>query len=50
MFTAETQWLHLDQKFAGAATLAATAPKPTTVYGFRDQGTFLLQVRAQRNF
>jgi Porin subfamily len=49
-FTAEAQWLHLDQKFAGTATLAATAPKPTTVYEFRDQDTFLLQVRAQRNF
>jgi Porin subfamily len=49
-FTAETQWLHLDQKFAGTATLAATAPKPTTVYEFKDQDTFLLQLRAQRNF
>ena len=49
-FTAETQWLHLDQKFAGTATLAAAAPKPTTVYEFRDQDTYLLQVRAQRNF
>jgi hypothetical protein len=49
-FTAETQWLHLDQKFAGTATLAATAPKPTTVYEFRDQNTILLQLRAQRNF
>src|ERR1700742_624695 len=49
-FTAETQWLHLDQKFAGTATLAATAPKPTTVYEFRDQDSILLQLRAQRNF
>jgi hypothetical protein len=49
-FTAETQWFHLDQKFAGTATLAATAPKPTTVYEFKDQDTFLLQLRAQRNF
>jgi hypothetical protein len=49
-FTAEAQWFHLDQKFAGTATLAATAPKPTTVYEFRDQDTVLLQVRAQRNF
>jgi hypothetical protein len=49
-FTAETQWVHLDQKFAGTATLAATAPKLTTVSEFRDQDTFLLQLRAQRNF
>lgn len=49
-FSAETQWVHLDQKFAGTATLAPTAPKPSTVYEFRDQNTFLLQLRAQRNF
>jgi hypothetical protein len=49
-FSAEVQWFHLDQKFTGAATLSATAPKPTTVYEFKDQDTVLLQVRAQRNF
>ena len=49
-FTAEVQWFHLDQKFTGAATLAAAAPKPTTVYEFKDQDAFQLQVRVQRNF
>jgi hypothetical protein len=49
-FSAEVQWFHLDQKFTGAATLGAAAPKPTTVYEFKDQDTVLLQVRAQRNF
>ena len=49
-FTAEAQWLHLDQKFTGTATLRPTAPKPTAVYEFRDQDTVRLQVRAQRNF
>ena len=49
-FSAEAMWFHLDQKFSGAATLAATAPKPTTVYAFRDQDTASLQLRAQRNF
>ena len=48
--SAEAQWFHLDQKFTGAATLAATAPKPTTVYEFRDQNAFQLELRAQRNF
>ena len=49
-FSAEVQWFHLDQKFAGAATLAAAAPKPTAVYEFKDQDAVSLQVRAQRNF
>ncbi len=49
-FSAEVQWFHLDQKFAGVATLGPTAPKPATVYEFKDQDTVLLQVRAQRNF
>jgi len=49
-FSAELIWFHLDQKFSGAATLAATAPKPTMVYEFRDQNAVSLQLRAQRNF
>jgi hypothetical protein len=49
-FSAEVGAFFLDQKFTGAATLAATAPKPTTVYEFKDQSTVFLNVRAQRNF
>ena len=49
-FTAEFQWFHLDQKFSGVATLGPSAPKPATVYEFKDQDTYMLQVRAQRNF
>jgi hypothetical protein len=49
-FSAEVGAFFLDQKFTGAATLAATAPKPTTVYEFKDQSTVYLNVRAQRNF
>jgi hypothetical protein len=49
-FSAEFQWFHLDQKFSGVATLGPSAPKPSTVYEFKDQDTYLLQVRAQRNF
>jgi Porin subfamily len=49
-FTAEVQWFHLDQKFQGTAVLAATAPKPTTRYEFRDQDAVQLQLRVQRNF
>ncbi|WP_454630192.1 porin [Bradyrhizobium cenepequi] len=49
-FSAEFQWFHLDQKFEGTAVLGASAPKPATTYEFKDQDTFLLQLRAQRNF
>ena len=49
-FSAETQWVHLDQKMSGSSIFTATAPKPTALYEFKDQDTFLLQVRAQRNF
>src|SRR6266850_752410 len=49
-FSAEVQWFHLDQKFAGTSVLGGAAPKPTTVYQFKDQDAVSLQVRAQRNF
>ena len=49
-FSAEVDWFHLDQKMSGSSTFAATAPKPTALYEFKDQNTVLLQVRAQRNF
>ncbi len=49
-FSAEVQWFHLDQKFTGTSVLGATAPKPTTVYEYKDQDTLSLNVRVQRNF
>jgi hypothetical protein len=49
-FSAEIGAFFLDQKFTGAATLAAAAPKPATVYEFKDQSTVFLNFRAQRNF
>jgi len=49
-FAAEVMWFHLDQKMSGSSTFTATAPKPNALYGFKDQDTVLLQVRAQRNF
>jgi len=49
-FSAEVQWVHLDQKHAGTSTFGAGAPKPTAVYEFKDQDTVSLNVRAQRNF
>ena len=53
-FSAEVQWFHLDQKFAGTAALTPAAPKPGVAQGaryeFKDQDAVQLQVRAQRNF
>jgi hypothetical protein len=50
VFSAEVGAFFLDQKFTGAATLAAAPPKTTTVYEFKDQNAVYLNVRAQRNF
>ena len=49
-FSAEVQYFMLDQKFTGTSLLGPTAPKPTTVYEFKDQSAVSLNVRAQRNF
>jgi hypothetical protein len=49
-FSAEVQWFHFDQKFTGTSVVAVSAPKPTTVYEFKDQDALSLSVRAQRNF
>jgi hypothetical protein len=49
-FSGELQWFHLDQKFTGTAVLGPSAPKPTTVYEYKDQDALSLNVRVQRNF
>ena len=49
-FSGEVMWFHLDQKFTGSGTLTPTAPLPTAVYQFKDQNTYSLNVRVQRNF
>jgi hypothetical protein len=49
-FSAEVQYFRLDQNFTGTAALTPTAPKPATIYEFKDQDTVSLQLRAQRNF
>jgi hypothetical protein len=49
-FSAEVMWTHLDQKMSGSSNFAATAPKPLAPYEFKDQDTFQLELRAQRNF
>src|SRR6266478_6635039 len=49
-FSADVQYFRLDQNFIGTAALTPSAPKPATVYEFKDQDAVSLQVRAQRNF
>ena len=49
-FSAEVMWTHLDQKMSGSSIFTATAPKPVALYAFKDQDTFQLELRAQRNF
>jgi hypothetical protein len=49
-FSAEVLWFNLNQKFTGAAVLTPTAPKPATLYEFKDQNAVSLNVRVQRNF
>jgi len=50
-FSAEVGAFFLDQKFTGTSNIAAgSAPKPATVYEFRDQSTVFVSVRVQRNF
>ena len=49
-FSAEVLGFFLDQKYTGAAVLGPSAPKPTTVYEFKDQSAVSLNVRVQRNF
>ncbi|RXH25308.1 polymerase [Bradyrhizobium nanningense] len=51
-FSADVNWTHLDQKYAGTAVLspAATTAKPTAVYELKDQDSITLLLRAQRNW
>ncbi|MBR1121864.1 porin [Bradyrhizobium lablabi] len=49
-FSGEVQFVALDQKFTGTSVLPAAAPKPATVYEYKNQNTAYLNVRVQRNF
>ena len=48
--SAEVQYVLLDQKLTGTSLLGPTAPKPTTVYEFKDQNTVSFNVRVARVF
>ncbi|MGJ5176318.1 porin [Bradyrhizobium oligotrophicum] len=53
-FSAELAYLMLDQKYAGGSTVVLPAQsgiaKPGAVYELKDQNTFALMLRAQRNW
>jgi len=48
-FLGRCAYFRLDQN-SPAPRLTPSAPKPATVYEFKDQDAVSLQVRAQRNF
>jgi hypothetical protein len=51
-FSADFVWSHIDQKYSGT-TFAGTNPvlaKPLQLYELRDQDTYQLLIRAQRNW
>ncbi|MCK1437550.1 porin [Bradyrhizobium sp. 15] len=51
-FSADFNWTHLDQKYSGAVgvpTLAGVA-KPAATYELKDQDSFVMLLRAQRNW
>ncbi|OAF15413.1 porin [Bradyrhizobium neotropicale] len=52
-FSADFTWSHLDQKYSGFVTPAAiiaVPAKPVATYELKDQDTFTLLLRAQRNW
>lgn len=49
-FSGEVMYSRLDQNFTGTNTLTPSAPKPATVYEYRDQSTVSMNLRAQKNF
>nr|WP_156918257.1 porin [Bradyrhizobium sp. Cp5.3] len=49
-FSAKVGYVHLDQKFTGAASLTPAAPKPTATYEYKDQDTAWLNLQVRRNF
>ncbi|MCK1306302.1 porin [Bradyrhizobium sp. 45] len=51
-FSADLNWTHLDQKYAGVFAYAGsgTTAKPAAAYELKDQDTITLLLRAQRNW
>ena len=51
-FSGDFVWTNIDQKYAGltAAGASATLAKPATFYELKDQNTYQLLLRAQRNW
>jgi hypothetical protein len=51
-FTADVSWTKLDQKYSGTIDVQppVTFAKPRAIYELRDQSTWTMLLRAQRNF
>ncbi|RZN06021.1 porin [Bradyrhizobium genosp. SA-3] len=51
-FSADLNWTHVDQRFSGTVAYAGNAAtaKPAAVYELKDQDSFTLLLRAQRNW
>jgi hypothetical protein len=52
-FSGDFNWTRIDQKYAGTVTVPATlagVAKPAAVYELKDQDSFTLLLRAQRNW
>jgi hypothetical protein len=51
-FSGDFNWTRLDQKYSGsvASPGAASIGKPAAVYELKDQDSFTLALRAQRNW
>jgi hypothetical protein len=51
-FSADLNWTHLDQKYAGTVAYAGsgTTAKPAATYELKDQDSITLLLRAQRNW
>jgi hypothetical protein len=51
VFSADFTWIHLDQKYAGLFDAASAAVgQPSASYELRNQNTFMVLLRAQRNW
>ena len=52
-FSGDFNWTRIDQKYAGTVSVPATlagVAKPAAVYELKDQDSFTLLLRAQRNW
>ena len=49
-FSGEFVYTHPDQNMSGPAAMAASTNKPAALYQLKDQNTYQILLRAQRNW